>query len=229
MRPTNNTMTDERRTLDRQERWRDLHVVLATALRHPDEQLKDDLAAGAFGDELAEIATDLDFDLGVALDPPAIDDRGLTEDYVALFEAARTPFAPPAESPYKPWYGERDGGLMGGPPASDMETRYRAIGAEIPDGYPPDHVALQLEYGSYLLEAGEQDAYRAFFESHLDWIPAFRRATDDAAAAAPFHRWAVEVTDAVLDAARTRLGVAAPDAATEEQMVERIDMESTPE
>lgn len=223
MPPTNDAMTDDQPTLEPTDRWRDLHVVLAAGLRHPDRQLREDVESGAYARELTDVAIDLGVEDALAIDPPAIDDREFTEDYVDLFEAGRTPYAPPAESPYREWYGSRDGGLMGGPPAADMRDRYRAIGAEIPEAYPADHVALQLEYGSFLLEAGEHEEYRAFVANHLDWVPAFARATDAAAAEAPFHRWVVGLTATAFGIVRDRLGIADPTDETVDRMLGRIE------
>lgn len=223
MTPTNHAMIDDQPALEPTDRWRDLHVVLAAGLRHPDRQLREDVASGAYVRELTDLATDLGVETDLAIDPPTVDDRAFAEDYVDLFEAARTPYAPPAESPYKPWYGSRDGGLMGGPSASDMRDRYRAIDAEIPEAYPADHVALQLEYGSFLLEAGEHEGYRTFVADHLDWLPAFARATEAAAAEAPFHRWVVGLTATAFGIVRDRLGIADPTDETVDRMLHRIE------
>jgi TorA maturation chaperone TorD len=224
---TNHSPTDDEETLQprlqQPATWRDLHVVLAAGLRHPDERLRDDLESETFAQELTDRLDALGLDLDVPIDPPSVADRDLTADYVALFEAGRTPYAPPAESPYKPWYGSRDGGLMGGPPAADMTDRYDAIGASVPDEYPADHVALLLEYGSYLLEAGDHEAYREFVAAHLDWLPSFRQVTRSAAAEAPFHRWLVDLTAAVVVEIRDRLDVPDPAPAAVDRMVDRTD------
>ncbi len=215
------TMHDDTASLDPAPAWRDLHVALATPLRRPDDRLTATLAEG-YATELTDLAAEVGLDVDVPLDPPAVADRDLTGDYVAIFEAAETPYAPPAESPYKPWYGDRDGGLMGGPSATEMERRYETIDATVPESYPADHVALLLEYASVLLEAGEHDQYRSFVSSHFDWLPAFRRLTDDAAADAPLQRWAVGMTDAVFDEVRSRLGIADPAPEEIERMADRI-------
>jgi TorA maturation chaperone TorD len=215
-------MTDDQPALEPTDRWRDLHVVLGAGLRHPDGQLREDVESGAYARELTDVATDLGVEDDLETVPPEMDDREFTEDYVALFEAARTPYAPPAESPYREWYGSRDGGLMGGPSASDMRDRYRAIDAEVPEAYPADHVALQLEYGSFLLEAGEHEEYRAFVEHHLDWLPAFERATEAAAAEAPFHRWVVALTATTFGIVRDRLGIVDPTDETVDRMIDRV-------
>jgi TorA maturation chaperone TorD len=103
-----------------------------------------------------------------------------------------------------------------------MRDRYRAIDAEVPEAYPADHVALQLEHGSFLLEAGEHEEYRTFVADHLDWLPAFARAADAAAAEAPFHRWVVALTATAFGIVRDRLGIADPTGETIDEMVDRI-------
>jgi TorA maturation chaperone TorD len=219
----NDAIADDLSVLEPAGAWRDLHVLLASGVRRPNERLRADIEDGTYESRLADLAGGVALDVGMTLDPPSVTDRDLTGDYVALFEAAQTPYAPPAESPYKPWYGDRSGGLMEGPPAAEMEERYRAIDATVPRAYPPDHVALLLEYGSYLLEAGEHQAYRTFVATHLDWIPAFRRLTATAAAEAPFYRWIVALTAATLEAIRDRLGIASPGQDTVETMLDRAD------
>jgi TorA maturation chaperone TorD len=195
-----------RTALDRTDAWADLLVVLSNCLREPDDQLVESIQTRQLHDTLAETADTLGLD-AASLDPPAVASAGaLTESYVALFQALETPYAPPAESPYKPWYGDRSG-LMGGPAAEEMAQRYAAIEATFPAGYPPDHVSLLLEYGSLLLEADDVEAVAGFVDAHLDWIPAFRLATEGAAAAAPFHRWAVRVLDDAVAALRFRLAL----------------------
>lgn len=215
------TMHDETASLEPAPAWRDLHVALATPLRRPDDRLTSALEE-SYATELTDITAEIGLDVDVPLEPPAVADRDLTSDYAAIFEAAETPYAPPAESPYKPWYGDRGGGLMGGPSATNMERRYETIDATVPDAYPADHVALLLEYASVLLEADEHDQYRSFVATHLDWLPAFRRLTEEAAADAPLQRWAVGLTDAVLAEVRERLGIAHPAADEIERMAGRI-------
>ncbi|MEF8855273.1 MAG: molecular chaperone TorD family protein, partial [Haloarculaceae archaeon] len=113
-------------------------------------------------------------------------------------------------------------GLMGGPPAAEMAQRYGAVGAEFPDAYPADHVALLLEYGSVLLDAGEHEEFAGYVDAHLDWIPAFRLATAGATAEAPFHRWAVTLLDDVVAELRSRLGIDPVETQSARVMVDRV-------
>ena len=197
-------------------RWSEALVVLSNCLRHPDPSLRRAIVST---DGANEMTAALDR-VGVDSTPPSVADRDLTEDYESLFGAFRTPFAPPAASPYEEWYEGREG-LMGGPPAARMLRRYEALDAELPDAYPPDHVALQLEYASILLDAGEREALREFVGDDLAWIDAFAVLVDEAVADAPFHRWCVEVLLTTVSGLRDALGVDGPTGETIERMAER--------
>lgn len=211
------------------DRWAALHTLLAECLKEPTEIFVTEVEEGRLQAELAELDEVLALDLSDP-EPPVPEGRGaLEEAYLSLFEAMAQPYAPPVESPYKPWHGDRDGGLLGGPPATDMERRYQALGAEPPAGYPVDHVALLLEYGALLLEAEQTEEYRAFLLDHLDWIPALEAQVGNAKAAAPFYRWTVEVLCASLATLRTRFDVPDPSQAAVDEMVERVQNRKPPE
>lgn len=202
-------------TVERNVAWSDALAALSNCLRHPDREVHD-----ALEDEpetIPELLSQIDVD---ADEPVSVSGRDLTEDYEALFGAFATPFAPPAASPYKEWYGDRSG-LMGGPPATAMQRRYEALGATVPDAYPPDHVALQLEYASLLAEAGEWDELAAFVEAELDWVEAFAELVEEATAQAPLHRWCVEQLVATIEQLRAELDVSGPDQDQVEQMIDR--------
>ncbi|MEF8783722.1 MAG: molecular chaperone TorD family protein [Haloarculaceae archaeon] len=193
-------------SLERADAWADLLVALSNCLREPDGPLVASVEDGELRDVLVEATAAAGLD-DVETDPPPVTSVGaLTESYLGLFQAMETPYAPPAESPYKPWYGNR-AGLMGGPPAEEMAKRYAALDVAFPDAYPPDHVALLLEYGSILLDAGEHEEFAGHVDAHLDWVPALRLATEGGATEAPFHRWAVALLDDILAALRPQLGL----------------------
>lgn len=215
--------------LEQSERWASLHTLLAECLKEPTEGFVEEVTAGRLEGELTGHVEALDLSLSEPV-PPRPEDRGaLQRSYLSLFEAMEQPFAPPVESPYKPWYGDRSGGLMEGPSASDMESRYEAIDASPPPAYPADHVALLLEYGALLLEAGAVEEYGRFLEAHMDWIPAFDQLVDDAAREDPFYDWAVDLLREVTADLRDRLGIAQPTAEEIEAMVDRVDGSEPPE
>jgi TorA maturation chaperone TorD len=208
--------------------WADLLAALATSLRRPDEGLVAAAEGGELADALRASSAALDLRPVQGTQPPAVGSVGeLTESYVALFEAMQTPYAPNAESPYKQWYGGASG-MMAGPPAEEMARRYTAADAEFPGGYPADHVALLLEYAALLLEEGADGEFGTFVDDHLDWIPAFRLATEGAAADAPFHTWAIRLLDDVTTTLRSRLDVEPVDQGTARGMVDRVQDAAPP-
>lgn len=199
----------------------DRYSLLSECLKHPTDRFIQQVGDGTLEIELrAHADTFEDGDRIATVADARTDD--LRTQYRSLFEAFKQPYAPPAESPYKNWYGDRDGGLMGGPSATDMQRRYAAIDATPPESYPADHIALLLEYASLLLESDAIEEYEAFLVQHFDWIPAFRRLTDRAAADAPFYRAIVELTEAVVSVERDRHGIDDPTAETIEAMVDRV-------
>lgn len=207
--------TDEATTTDAA--WAERYSLLSECLKPPTERFTEQVADGSLEAELrARGMIDEDETPRYPSDVTSL--RG---QYQRLFEGVVSPYARPVESVYKPWYGNRDGGLLGGPPAADMKCRFAAFGVEPPEAYPVDHVALELEYASHLIEGTVSASHEEFVADHLDWIPAFRRVTDEATAEAPFYRWIVSITADVVAADRRRLEVEGPNEETIEAMVER--------
>lgn len=201
-----------------------LYSLLSECLKHPDEAFYEDVATGRFDAERERLLSGLDLGLE---DVPSADQlpdsrAALDNDYISLFEAFETPYAPAVESPYKEWHdGAGSDGLLGGPPADDMRQRYAVLEASPPAAYEPDHLALLLEYASLLVESDEPAAYAAFVDEHLDWLVAFRRLVEDAAADAPFHRRCVRLVCAVVAVERDRLDVDDPEPSAITTMADR--------
>lgn len=206
--------------------WARLYGLLSECFKHPDDQFREDVAAGRMEAELSEVAEPLGVEVELGVDETLVPETGAAFDneYIALFEAFETPYAPAVESPYKEWYeGPASGGLLNGPSAENMEQRYASLDVEIPDAYMPDHLALLLEYGSLLVEAGTEDQHRTFVAEHLDWIPAFRELVEDAAAESAFHRRYVRFTDEIFEQIRRELDLEDPDQDTIDAMKKRVE------
>ena len=170
-----------------------LHTLLARCFEHPDDETAAAISSGQLGREIRRRAEDtgIDFQQQPTPEQPR-------EAYLRTFEAYEGEFAPPAESAYKEWWDGTERGILSGPPAHDMQRRYDELDAEIPPAYPADHIALLLEYGSFLLEAGETAQYLAFQEQHFDWIPTFRERIEQTGDE-PFYEWAVATLETVLE------------------------------
>lgn len=217
----------ERPELTNSDDWAQLCSLLAECLRHPDERFFADVEAGLLDAEVDELAHRLD--LGVPDGGPASelipeDVGSLDNEYIRLFEGLESPYAIPIESPYREWHpGTGREGLLEGPPAEDMRRRYGELEAEIPAAYPADHLALLLEYAAVLLEADAPDQYRPYFAEHFEWLPAFARLVENAAADAPLYRWCARLTCAWIGTARRRLDLSEPSEEEIRDMVQRVD------
>lgn len=92
---------------------------------------------------------------------------------------AGMPFAAlPVESLYKRWSNAEGNafgaarGLYLGDPARHMIALYEQLAVEVPQKFAdmPDHLSLELELLSLLLEADNAPAAREFAADHLDWL-----------------------------------------------------------
>lgn len=116
-----------------------------------------------------------------------------------------TPFAAlPVESLYKQWtqlegnaFGAQRG-LFLGDAARHVRALYEALDIQVPAQFAsmPDHLTLELELLSMLLEVGNLEAAREFARDHLDWLGAYdavlaERATSVESSALNEHRCAV--------------------------------------
>lgn len=205
--------------LENAEEWTRLLTLLSNCLKHPDAELEAAISDGTLEDELGALTGRLGVERSSSV--PEAPDSDLTADYEALFGALREPFAPPAASPYKEWYADRDGGLMDGPPAVRMEDRLERLDVSIPDPYPADHVAVQLEYASLLAETGSIEELAAFVETELDWIDALETKVAEAAAEAPVHQYCVAELLNALRRLRDEVGIAGPSESEIGRMIDR--------
>ena len=208
------------------EAWASLYTLLAEGLKHPDERLYRDVETGRFAAELTALTETLSVSLPDGPGSPNVTPDGraaFDREYIALFEGLQVPYAPLVESVYRPWHeGTTSDGLLLGPPAVDMQSRYEAAGFSVPPAYQPDHLTLLLEYAAALLRAGEQTAYLSFLDRHFDWLPALQQVTGLAAADAPFHNYCVVAVCEAVAAARSRAELTPPPPNGVEAMIDRV-------
>lgn len=181
----------------------DLYALLSRCFQHPDEEFRAALRSGQFEATLQDLVEPLAMEID---SPPTDETETLREQYLRTFEAYDGEYAPPAESAYEEWWDGTDQELLSGPAAHDMGRRYEAVNADIPPEYPADHVSLLLEYGSLLLEAGNEPEYRGFHREHFDWIPSFRERVERTGEST-LYRWAVATLDDVIDSTAAALDV----------------------
>lgn len=90
----------------------------------------------------------------------------------------------PVESLYKPWSAQQGNafgaarGLYLGDPARHLFDVYRQLSLEVPEAFAsmPDHLTLELELLSLVLDAGNVAAARQLVLDHLDWLGAYDEA-----------------------------------------------------
>lgn len=86
--------------------------------------------------------------------------------------------AMPVESLYKPWSSQEGNafgatrGLYMGDAARHMSALYRQLSIDVPASFAsmPDHLTLELELLSLVLEAGNEEAARQLVRDHVDWL-----------------------------------------------------------
>ena len=86
--------------------------------------------------------------------------------------------AMPVESLYKPWSSQEGNafgaarGLYMGDAARHMSALYRQLSIDVPAPFAsmPDHLTLELELLSLVLEAGNEEAARQLVRDHFDWL-----------------------------------------------------------
>lgn len=192
----------------------DCYATLARCFDKPDETFLEAIHSGELDEVLSAHLAALDLDVDPA---PPVEDRGdLIEGYRRTFEGYDGPSAPPVESVYEPWWDGQQREILSGPAATDMRRRFEALEIEPPGPYPADHLALELEYASLLLEAGNEEAYVAFHREHFDWIPDFA-ARVEATVDDPFYAWAVSVLERTIDRVDAWVQASLEDGGTEQE------------
>jgi len=105
----------------------------------------------------------------------------LKGEYDRLFSGLSKTSISLVESFYKPWtqdprcplpFAPERGYLMGDSALHLLEI-YHQCGLEVTEGFKgcPDHIAMELEFLSYLYQRETDLEIKTFIEDHLDWIP----------------------------------------------------------
>jgi TorA maturation chaperone TorD len=154
-----------------------VYSLLAGPLYEPSSAFLEAVSQGQWSSTLNEALAAQGLALEVPSAPPA---EVLAGEYHRIF---RDPIRPlrPIESLFKPWTTDpeaevlpaRERGWLGGDPAAHLKALYQELGIEVPEAlsYAPDHLALELEFMSFLVERGTQIQQELFRQQHLDWLP----------------------------------------------------------
>ncbi len=140
----------------------------------------------------------------------------LTEAYGAHFLGLRGENISLVESCYKPWTLDphcplpfaSSKGLCMGDSAIHLLEIYRLCDMQVAKDFEsyPDHLALELEFLSYLYRWATDVEIKQFIEDHLDWIPLLKEEVKQVSVH-PFYRDALEVLDLFIRRERKRLEV----------------------
>lgn len=194
-----------------------MYFALSECFKEPTGEFACDVATGLLRDTLAEAFSAL----GLTLDADGLHDAGAEGEVLdrlrpashALFAVPSSRFVLPVESVFKEWRaGESVGaasGMIMGPPAVDMNERYRIRGLQVPAELKdyPDHLALLLEYGGLLCQEGLLEEQRGFVASHLDgWIEVLAGQVEEASET-PFYKAVARALRAFVRAERRELGL----------------------
>lgn len=159
-----------------------VYGVLAELIKEPDERVAQELPA------MAEYLTEAFAALKYRLPPDGWQDwLKLADSLEKLREAYRRSFlfppdsrVLPVESVYRQWtfdptaklpFAHEKGYLMSDA-ALHMKALYEGYGLTTPVEMKatPDHLCLELEFASFLLENDTAERYATFLREHLDWL-----------------------------------------------------------
>ena len=143
--------------------------------------------------------------------------RDLKEGYGRLFSPeAGSERISLVESFYKPWTQDphcplpfaTEKGLLMGDSALHLLALYEQCGLEVEGEYSgmPDHLAMELEFLSFLYQRATDKEIRGFIEDHLNWIILLREKFKEFHSH-PFYRSALEVLLLFLRKEKERLEV----------------------
>jgi putative dimethyl sulfoxide reductase chaperone len=140
----------------------------------------------------------------------------LKNEYGRLFSSLSEESISLVESFYKPWTRDAscslpfasDRGLLMGDSAVHLLEIYHQCGLEVSEEFKgcPDHIAMELEFLSYLYQWATDIEIRKFIEDHLDWIP-FLKEELKRFRPHSFYVSTLEVLDLFLNKERERLEV----------------------
>ena len=138
----------------------------------------------------------------------------LSDEYDRLFSGLSQDSISLAESFYKPWTEDphcalpfaSETGLLMGDSALHLLEIYHQCGLEASEEFKgcPDHIAMELEFLSYLYRWATDVEIEMFIKDHLNWIPLLKEELDRRHPH-PFYVSALEVLALFVNRERERL------------------------
>jgi TorA maturation chaperone TorD len=195
--------------------------LLASLLYPPDQELTIQIHDGAlysyFQKHVESWGENPDLLKGFLLEgDPEVLLRELREVYELHFSGLRGEDISLIESYYKPWTLDphcplpfaSSKGLCMGDSAVHLLEIYRLCDMQVAKDFEsrPDHLAIELEFLSYLYRWATDVEIKKFIEDHLDWIPLLKEESKQVSLL-PFYRSVLEVLDLFIKRERNRLAV----------------------
>jgi TorA maturation chaperone TorD len=195
--------------------------LLASLLYPPDQELMMQIHQGAlysyFQKYFKSWGENPDLLKGFLIEgDPEVLLKELTEAYELHFSGLRGENISLVESYYKPWTLDphcplsfaSSKGLCMGDSAIHLLEIYRLCDIQVAKDFEscPDHLAVELEFLSYLYRWATDVEIKKFIEDHLDWIPLLKEEFKQGYPH-PFYRSVLEVLDLFVNRERNRLEV----------------------
>lgn len=190
--------------------WAEIYAQLSEFFKEPTEEFADDVASGRLLNFLSEVFSQFGRDKSILASLSVSGDvyTTLKNEYRRLFLGPLQPYIVPVESVYKKWSNDpeckltiaAEKGYLMGDPAIDMIKRYQDHGIVIPDKYSsmPDHIALELEYMSFLCRNADVEKQREFGSIHLDWVDELLEEIKNFKQGSKFYSACVEITALII-------------------------------
>lgn len=160
-------------------------LIIAKFYKYPDELFFKSLQSGAVGKRWKEHLTELNFnkkDLNLKHQFNSLEH--MKTIYQRCFIGPSMPFYPPIESLYKVWTDDPTAnsaianktGYLLGDPAIHMAYLYHQYNLEVPEQYKnmPDHLGLQVEFLTFLMDHCTSKQLELFIDDHFDWLLTFK-------------------------------------------------------
>ena len=156
------------------------YISLSQLLQRPDSELPELIDSSEFQELWRQIEASLNIQFPQSWKVEALPDLKEWEQLWDITMGPVKPLAEPIESLYKIWTKDpscempfaNQKGYLKGDWACHMEELLTKPGFEIPSQFAhcPDHLVLELEFASLLVEGAPAEVLIKFAEHHFDWL-----------------------------------------------------------
>ena len=164
------------------------YIALSRLLQRPDENLSEFISSSEFHSLWLKVEEAYGIQLPESWKEPLPDLKEWDRMWNITMGPVK-PLAAPIESLYKVWTTDKscesiianEKGFLKSDWAYHMEELLTSAGFEIPlqFGHCPDHLVLELEFASLLVEEASAEAQIKFAEHHFDWLEDLFEAAKD--------------------------------------------------